>query len=150
MSEVTTTATTAATIPAVKEKKKRVQIPTNKMVALCAAMHVKKPKCTLEDLQKCVKKNFGEHREIAVLSSLMSGLRSKVKSAYDAGTITEAEFDSAMIALTFETTGGRGKSGVSFVNICRTIPSNVSESGEVELIAPDTSNGMALDFDLDF
>ena len=150
MTENATTATTAATIPAVTGKKKRVQIPTAKMIALCAAMHVHKAKCTLEDLQKCVKKNFGEHREIAVLSSLMSGLRSKVKTAFDAGTITEAQYDSAMIALTFETTGGRGKGGVSFVNICRTIPSNISESGQVELIAPDNSNGMALDFDLDF
>lgn len=145
-----TAAVTAATIPAVKGKEKRIQIPTNKMVALCAAMHVKKADCTLEDLQKCIKKNFKVHREIAVLSSLMSGLRSKVKAAYDAGTITEAQHDSAMTAVTFETTGGRGKGGISFVNICRTIPSNVSESGEVELIAPDHSNGMALDFDLDF
>ncbi len=145
-----TAATTAATIPAVKGKEKRIQIPTSQMVALCAAMHVKKPDCTLEDLQKCIKKNFKVHREIAVLSSLMSGLRSKVKTAYDAGKITEAEYDSAMIAVTFETTGGRGKGGVSFVNICRTIPSNISESGEVELIAPDNSNGMALDFDLNF
>jgi hypothetical protein len=150
MTENTTTATAATTIPAAKGKEKRIQIPTNKMVALCAAMHVKKPHCTLEDLQKCVKANFKVHREIAVLSSLMSGLRSKVKTAYDAGTITEAEFDSAMIALTFETTGGRGKGGMSFTNIVRTIPKNVSESGETELVAPDHSNGMALDFDLDF
>lgn len=142
--------TAPATIPAVQGKAKRVQIPTNEMVALCAAMHAKKPNCTLEDLQKCVKKNFKVDREIPVLSSLMSSLRSKAKKGFDEGKITQSEYDAAITALTFKTNGGRGKGDVSFVNICRTIPSNISASGKVELIAPDNSNGMALDFDLDF